>query len=560
MPVQLQIDDATLDAPPGSSLFECSEQMGGVRIPTSCLKNGKCRECMVEVEEGMDCLTPRSPEEDHLRGAFRLACRARISTEAGTIRCHTLRRGQLQITELGATGGLAEHQAIDPAVTRSACSHDEILIDGEPVGKWTGNLHGIAVDLGTTTVVARLVDLETGAVCATRSFENPQRFGGSDVMSRIQYDSDHPGRLLQRTLTGYLAHAIEDFGCDVESIFEIVVAGNSTMRDLFFGLDVTSIGQRPYRSSTEHELNDGNRATTALVSTAKRLRLPANSAARVCGLPLISGHVGADTASCLLAIGLADEDRLVALMDIGTNTEFVVGNREKIFVASCPAGPAFEGGVITCGMPGLEGAIESVRLGADCSVAYEVIGGLPPEGICGSGIVDLLSELLRTERMNSMGRFVDESDHFAIDRDRRLTLSEADISELAQAKAANIAGAQIVLKQSGVDPEKIERFYLAGGFADHLDLAAAVRIGLIPAFPDDRIVRIGNAAIEGATLALLSASRRDQLEALVRRAVHVELETDEQFFDHFVDGCQFRPSAVVSNRAAEEEMQDSITG
>ena len=541
MPVRLQIDDTALDVGPGETLFECSERMDGVRIPTSCLKNGKCRECMVEVDEGMQCLTPRTAEEAHLTGEFRLSCRAKVDADAGAVRCRTLRRGRLQIVEQGTTGS---HEVLDPAVTREGT--DNVLIDGEDAARWNGPIHGVAIDLGTTTVVLRLVDLETGAVRARYSFENPQRFGGSDVMSRIQYDSDHPGRLLQRTLTGYLAHAIEDFDCEPESIFEIVVAGNSTMRDLFFGLDVSSIGQRPYRSLVEEEVREGKRNSTVITATAKRLRLPANPAARVYGLPLISGHVGADTAACLLAIDMAEEERLVALMDIGTNTEFVVGNRDRIYVASCPAGPAFEGGVISCGMPGLEGAIESVRFDND-GVSYQVIGGAPAAGICGSGIVDLLGELLRTGRINDLGRYADGSDTFAVDTDRNIALSEGDISELAQAKAANVAGAQIVLKQSRIAPDLIERFYLAGGFARHLDVSAAKRIGLIPDFPDRSIERIGNAAIEGATLALLSRSKREQLETLTQNAVHVELETDEAFFDHFVDGCQFRPSTVASS-------------
>ena len=539
MPVLLQIDDASTETAAGSSIFECSEQLPGVRIPTSCQKNGKCRECMVEVDRGMEHLSPRTLEESHLSGTFRLSCRAQIVSDEGTVHCRTLRRGALQISDGGVAAARIE---LDPAVRREG---DEVFIDGETAGIWRGEIHGVAVDLGTTTVVARLVDLETGSVCATRSFENPQRFGGSDVMARIQFDCDHPGRLLQRTLLGYLSHAIEDFPCKAESIFEIVLAGNATMRDLFFGVDVRSIGQKPYRSRTEHELRSGERSSTTLSRPAKRFGLPVNPAARVCSLPLISGHVGADTAACLLAVALADEDEIVALMDIGTNTEFVIGNRERIFVASCPAGPAFEGGVIRCGMPGLDGAIESVSIDDDDGkVRHRTIGGGDARGMCGSGIVDLLAELLRTGRMNELGRLTDESEQFVVDDSRDIVLTEEDISQLAQAKAANVAGAQIVLKQSGFDPKAIVRFYLAGGFAKHLDIGAAKRIGLIPEFPDELIAPVGNAAIEGATIALLSASRRQELEELVKAATHVELETDEDFFDHFVDGCQFMAADI----------------
>ena len=285
-----------------------------MRVATSCRKQGKCRECLVEVVEGGDRLSERSPEEQHLKGDFRLSCRARVSAESGTIVCHTLRRGALRIEEEAASDARATGWTLEPRVTRDG---NRVLLDGEELDRSEGRLHGVAMDLGTTTVVLRLIDLETGRRVATSSFENPQRFGGSDVMARIAYDTEHKGRLLQRTLLGYLTHAIEEFPVDPSSIYEVVAVGNPTMRDLFFGLDVHSIGQRPYRSITEHELLDGTRETTRLELEARRLRLPVHPRARVVGLPLISGHVGADAAACLLAIDLAREERLVALMAIG---------------------------------------------------------------------------------------------------------------------------------------------------------------------------------------------------------------------------------------------------
>src|SRR6202034_4800575 len=200
---------------------------------------------------------------------------------------------------------------------------------------------GLAMDLGTTTVVLRLVDLETGELIADTSFENPQRFGGSEVMSRIAYDTEHNGKLLMRTVAGYMAHAIEKFPVDPKTIYEMVVVGNSTMRDLFFRQSVYSIGQNPYQSITEIEMTEGKRATTSLVQTGLRSLLPIHPKARVYGAPIISGHVGADAAACMLAVDLAHEERMIAVMDIGTNTELVIGNRHRILAASCPAGPAF---------------------------------------------------------------------------------------------------------------------------------------------------------------------------------------------------------------------------
>jgi uncharacterized 2Fe-2S/4Fe-4S cluster protein (DUF4445 family) len=360
-------------------------------------------------------------------------------------------------------------------------------------------------------------------------------------MARIKYDTDHKGKLLQRTLLGYLTHAIESFPVDPSTIYEMTVAGNSTMRDLFFGMNVESIGQKPYRSITQYELDEGLRTSTSHSSTAKKLRLPVHPKARIFGLPLISGHVGADAAACLLAIDLAHETRTVMLMDIGTNTELILGNKDRILAASCPAGPAFEGGAIACGMPGLEGAIENVFLREDGTFETTTIGGIPPEGICGSGMVDLLSELLRTDRMNVLGRLEDDRHRMVLDEARNIYFAESDINEIAQAKGANVAGIRIVLKNYGITVDDLEVFYLAGGFGRRINVEAARRIGLVPDLDGGRIVQVGNASIEGAEIALLSRSKRVELENLVKRIEHVELETDPDFFDHFVIGCQFVP-------------------
>ena len=260
---------------------------------------------------------------------------------------------------------------------------------------------------------------------------------------------------------------------------------------------------------------------------------------RVFGLPLVASHVGADAAAALLAVGLLEGDEIGMVMDIGTNTEIVLGNRERLIAASCPAGPAFEGGGVRCGMPALEGAIERVRLGDDGGVEVGVIGGAEPAGLCGSGLVDLLAELRRTGRMNTQGRL--EQPPFVIDAARNISLDESDISELAQAKGANAAGIQIMLEAYGIPLERVARLYLAGGFSSHLDLDAARRIGLIPDLPDHRIVQVGNAALEGASIALLSRLRRAALESVVRRVEHVRLEAHPRFFDCFVEGCQFEP-------------------
>jgi uncharacterized 2Fe-2S/4Fe-4S cluster protein (DUF4445 family) len=540
MAVTLTINGQSTQATAGRSLFDHAEALG-IDVPTSCRKQGKCKECMVEVVEGMNALSALAEPELHLKGKFRLSCQAAIAAEVGHVRCHTMRRGHMVIERHAFGLPIAsEAPKFDPGVTRDG---DRILIDGVEVARSTGPILGIAMDLGTTTVVLRLVDLESGELIADTSFENPQRFGGSEVMSRIAYDTEHPGRLLMRTLAGYLTHAIEKFPVDPKTIYEMVVVGNSTMRDLFFRKSVYTIGQTPYQSITEIEMADGVRATTSLVQSGAQSLLPIHPKARVYGAPIISGHVGADAAACMLAVNLAHEDRLVAIMDIGTNTELILGNRHRILAASCPAGPAFEGGAIACGMPALDGAIEGVAIDEDGDLSLRVIGDVAPEGICGSGLVDLLSELLRTGRMNDKGRFEDDLQRVMLHRGEGddIFLLESDVNELAQAKGANVAGLHAVFSSYGIDFDDIDVFYLAGGFGRHLNVEASKRIGLVPSLTSKKIVQAGNTAIEGATIALLSMSKRQELEELVKKVQHCRLETHPNFFEYFVEGCQFKP-------------------
>ncbi len=540
MGIECHINDRQLAAAPGTSLFDCADVLG-IKVPTSCNKNGKCRECLVEVTEGGELLCPREPEENHLKGCFRLACRCKIVAGSGVIRCHTMRRGLLRIERHAMelpTGN--QTWKLDPAVTRDG---ERILLDGEEIARSSAPIHGLAMDLGTTTVVVRLLNLETGEIVADASFENPQRFGGSDVMSRIHFDTHDKSKLLQRTLAGYLTHVIEEFPVDPQTIYELAVAGNSTMRDIFFRLNVHSIGQSPYRSITELEMEAGRRTTTSLSAAAKQLLLPIHPRARVYGLPIISGHVGADAAACMLGMDLAHEDRLIAVMDIGTNTELILGNKNKIFAASCPAGPAFEGGAISCGLPGLPGAIEKLKICENGSVQVEVIDGVPAQGLCGSGLVDLLSELLRTNRINPQGRFENGDEKFVLDvnSDSPIYFTESDINELAQAKGANVAGLQVIFQDYGIRFDEVEVFYLAGGFGRHLNVESSKRIGLIPNIDAAKILQVGNASIEGACIALLSRTKRVELENLVKNVRHCRLEAHENFFNFFVDGCQFNP-------------------
>ena len=380
------------------------------------------------------------------------------------------------------------------------------------------------------------------------AFENPQAFGGSDIMHRISYDREDRAGELQKAVASAISRAIVDgctrLGLGRQTIYEIVVAANPTMRDILFKLDVQGIGQKPYKSSVEHAFLAGERADTALSALARRLGLRANREARVYGLPLIASHVGGDAAAALVALeeGFAGADT-VMLVDMGTNTEVVLKHGGRLLAASCPAGPAFEGGLVRYGMPACDGAIEAVQVGADGALTWKTIGGAAPAGLCGSGLIDLLAALRQRGMLTAKGVF-------AADRKQRemtvapaqgITFSKEDAGNLGQAKAANYCGQYIVMRALGVDPAKIDRLYLAGGFANYVDVRNAVSIGLLAPVPEERVVKAGNAAVRGARAILLSAARRRTLERQVQEIEHIELETTPDFFDLFVDGCQFKP-------------------
>lgn len=542
MAAELHIDTKRISNSSSNSLFELAGKLS-VNIPTSCKKLGKCKECLIEIKKGHELLSKPTSFETHLKENFRLACQCYIEAKEGVVTCNTLQRGSFKIeTETFNNSIPRIKESFDPAVRRV---NNDILLKGKKIAELDKSkaIYGLAIDLGTTTVVIRLVDLETGHTKITRSFENPQRFGGSDVMSRIQYDTDHKDKILQRVLLKYLSNEIEKLPVLADQIFEVIVAGNSTMRDLFFGINVYSIGQMPYRSKTEIELNKGIRNHTDVEITGEKIKLPIHPKAGVYGLPLISGHVGADTAACLLTINIFEEENPIVLMDIGTNTEIIIGNKHRLIAASCPAGPAFEGGGIECGVPGLDGAIERISIKADQSVVSQVIGQIDPIGICGSGLIDAMAEFLKNDIMNTFGRFADPKP-FIIDKNQNIYISEKDINELAQAKGANMAGFNIALNKYGKKLTSIKTFYLAGGFGRHLNIHNSQQIGFLPSLSANKINQIGNATIEGACIALLSLTKRNILRDFVKKIEHANLEQDPNFFDYFVEGCQFKRIGV----------------
>lgn len=535
----LYYDRETLASVAGKSIFDYADALS-VRVPTSCGRTGECHECIVEIRRGMEALTPIADAEGFLRGDYRLACQAHIVDAAADVEFAVLRRQPRILTQ-----STRRRITPDPLTKRIG---DGVFFGDDRIDDYREQIYGAAVDVGTTTVALNLLDLETGAILGTASFENPQRFGGSDIMHRISYDGGEFAGELRQVMLSALNFEIGDMcrrlGFHRRRIYEVVVVGNATMRDIFFGLDVQPIGERPYKSVTELDMLAGKRQTTALNVKARDIGLRVFPAANVYGGPLIGSHVGADVAADMLAIAMDEQDEVALLVDVGTNTEVVVGNRHRLMAASCPAGPAFEGGQVRYGMPGYDGAVESVSLTAD-GVAYKTIGDAPPEGICGSGLVDLLAELRRWGMMNELGAFRNGESEFRFAPEAGLSLSRADISALAQAKSANYSGQYIALRKYGAPIERVSKMYLAGGFANYIDAANAVSIGFVANMPIERIVKVGNASLEGATIMLLSGELRRRMERMARDVEHIELETTPDFFDVFVEGCMFNPMGEI---------------
>jgi uncharacterized 2Fe-2S/4Fe-4S cluster protein (DUF4445 family) len=528
----------------GRTLFEYADELA-VQVPTSCGRNGICHECIVEIKSGDQALAPRTEPESFLRDSYRLACQATIENPEIDVEFTLLQRRPKILTT-----ALASPCELDPYVVHDG---DKVLYDGAPIDEYRGHIYGAAIDVGTTTVVIELVDLETGVTVCVASLENPQRFGGSDVMHRISYDGGRSRGELHKSVINALNRELKEMcrklGIVRQEIYEVVVVGNATMRDLFFGLDVQSIGQRPYKSVIEHAYRDGQREGTSLTERAHRLGILTHPQARIYGAPLIASHVGADTAADLLAVDIASQRDVVMLVDVGTNTEVVVGHAGRLVAASCPAGPAFEGGLIKYGMTAGDGAIEALRW-RDGRWEFRTIGDVPPIGICGSGLIDLLAELRRHGLMTPKGVFANKARELAIVPEAGITFSLEDMSNLAQAKAANYCGQFITLRSFGVSPDQVSRLFLAGAFANYVNVGHAIEIGFLAPIAEDRVIKVGNASVAGAKQMLVSRRKRQSIEALVKRIEHVELETTPDFFDIFVEGCQFKPIGIAIGRVA----------
>lgn len=418
-------------------------------------------------------------------------------------------------------------------------------------GNDPGEALGLAIDIGTTTLAVNLFDLQKGTMRASEADYNPQRAVGADVISRIGFVREHgKAGLLQLQqavvdgLNGLIHSACESAHVDTGDIYRIAIAGNPTMLHLLAGVSPVGIDQSPY---TAVFLN-------SITVTTHDIGLHAHPAASVLLLPGISSYVGADVVAGLLATSLGSNGRTELLVDVGTNGEIVLATDGRLVACSTAAGPAFEGAAIRDGMNAVPGAIEDVAINAD-SVQCSTIGGLPPKGLCGTGLIGAVHELLKVGIIDPTGRLI--SGYGALSErssgegmDARFVLGDEafpvaiyqeDIRAFQLGKAAIRAGIDTLMHTVGIAPEDLDRVYVAGAFGTHLRPARALGIGLLPPIAKDRIRVVGNTAGQGAVIVLLDGRVRAEADALARRVESIELGSSREFADRFIKRMSFAP-------------------
>jgi len=606
--INLLFNERAVRVPYGVTLFDAAS-WNGIAIDSTCGGHGTCKKCRVRIAD--DPPTPSSldiraytPQE--IKDGWRLACRTAATRDT------RVEVPPLTTRPKAATVGVGRQVILRPAVQKrylelaepdladqasdlervlahlddlepraelpvlktlgqtlraadykvTAVVVDDVLIAVEP-GDTTDRRFGIAFDLGTTTVVATLLDLSTGTPVAVASALNKQQPFGADVITRISATMMDPGaldklqQLAQETLAELAGAVCADGGVRPDEVYEVALAGNATMTHLALGIDPEPLGMAPFILST--------RLFPEVL--AADLGLPAHPRARAVVFPSFGAYVGGDITAGLLASGMDRDARVRLFVDIGTNCEIVLGNRDWLLATAAPAGPAFEGAAIRCGMRAADGAVEVVGMTPD-ELSLKVIGDVEPQGLCGSGLVDAVTGLVRLGLLDSSGRFVTEEDaavkapglagrltrigqervfvlHWRGPRkapEDSIYLSQRDVRELQFAKAAIATGWHILLEEAGLTQADVKQVLLAGSFGSYLSPAAAIRIGLVPKVPVQRVVPAGNVAGEGAKMALLSLRERAGGLALLEEVRYVELSDRADFNDRFVEQLPFPPA------------------
>jgi uncharacterized 2Fe-2S/4Fe-4S cluster protein (DUF4445 family) len=591
--------------PPGVSIFDAAS-WNGIAIDSTCGGHGTCKKCKVKVLDGsvpVSRLDLRAFSADQVKEGWRLACLAPANRDlrlevpplvtrpkAATVGVGrqvilrpAIQKRYVELTEPTLADQKTDLErllaAIDdlelrvdlhalrrlPGVLRAsdykvtAVVVDEVLIDVEP-GDTTERRFGIAFDLGTTTVVATLLDTATGTPVAVHSMLNKQQPFGGDVITRISatmLDPEALGRLQalgHDTLDELTRLVCKEGEVEPEEIYEVAFAGNATMTHIVLGIEPEPLGVAPFVMAT--------RSLPELLAADLGVRV--HPRARAVVFPALGAYVGGDIVAGMLASGMDRDKRLRLFIDVGTNCEIVLGDGDRILATAAPAGPAFEGAAIRCGMRAADGAIEVVKI-RDGELSLQVIADVEPVGLCGSGLVDAVAELVGAGLLDQSGRFIpveevrrvaptladrltdiDGERIFVLhwrgrigDVDDAVYLSQRDVRELQFAKAAISTGWSLLLEEFGIEAGAVQQVLLAGSFGSYLSPASAVRIGLVPTLPVLRIVSAGNVAGEGAKMALLSVNERAGAAALLEEVRYVELSDRSDFNDRFIEQLAF---------------------
>lgn len=602
--LHFQPSDKEFRVPPGVTVFDAAS-WNGIAIDSTCGGHGTCKKCKVRIMDGsipVSALDIRAFTGDELRSGWRLACRAQAmgdlqidvpplttrpkAATVGVGRQVILRpavqKRYVELTEPTLADQVTDvarvlaqiddlELRVDLRVVRTlgktlrandfkvtAVIVDDVLIDVEP-GDTSALRYGVAFDLGTTTVVATLLDLATGTPVAVRSMLNKQQPFGADVITRISATMldptalDRLRELAQQTLDQLTQEVCEAGEVDPGNVYEVALAGNATMTQLVLGVDPEPLGVAPFIMAVKSypEL------------LASDLGVQVHPGARAVVFPALGAYVGGDIVAGVLASGMERDRRVRLFIDVGTNCEIVLGNADRLLSTAAPAGPAFEAASIKCGMRAADGAIEVVKVVED-ELTISVIGDVKAQGLCGSGLVDAVAELARVGILDHSGRFVTDDQAEATspglarnlitldgerifvlawrgepgvvqDRADIVYLSQRDVRELQFAKAAISTGWHLLLEEAGLTEADVAQVLLAGSFGTYLSPASAIRIGLVPKMSVMRIVSAGNVAGEGAKMALLSKPERAGATALLEEVEYVELSDRSDFNDKFID-------------------------
>ena len=398
-----------------------------------------------------------------------------------------------------------------------------------------------AFDIGTTTIAGYLLDSEDGRMLAVESRMNPQAQYGADVIMRANYALEHGtdvlSRCIREAVNEMLGVLAGDAGISREDIFQVCIVGNTCMHHLFLGISPASLVHAPYTPAVSERL----------VLNAGDYGLDVQRKAELIMLPDIAGYVGADTCGCLLALRQDQKDEISLMIDIGTNGEMVLGNRNRLVTCSTAAGPAFEGAKIECGMRGAAGAVDHVKY-ENGKWDYTTVGNQPAVGLCGSGLIDLVAGLLDAGMLDENGALSSGQDKQGVfmlvpleqaGNERGVYLTQKDIGEVQLAKAAIAAGIQMLMKRLGITEEEICSVYIAGAFGNYMDPVSAGKIGLLPAALVKKVKPVGNAAGEGAKIALVNEREMLEMDELVGKIDFVELAASGDFQDYFIDELGF---------------------